>query len=447
MSWGNVARSRGNQMTKQDRLLEMMLQLLSNPGGGPGRSVSQQPKTAAKPAAWSVGKPGVSKCTSCFLMHHSPKCTTCRDANCLGKVVLFGTPGCPGKDKIHSRDRPKNPTPAAKPAPAPKRVGAPKPAPGPAAAPPAEAPASTEDTGPLARCLPRKELRQLSSYVDAVLANQAGVKSPSTQDGSAVDIDMDADNTAAPPVVSDQEAGLLASIAAVEALPVPAVDALAALQAQLSQLRSEQLKLAEAPARGLKSTIAQFEWETTRYLDIHVKKHNSDMETVAQKMRDAMKERQALLDTQAKALTHHAEQIAKLKLLEEKLANEQLDGDADPLEPPLDRAKQLEDALAATGCTKAQTATWPADALAALEIALHLPLAQATLKQDRVPVSTLMTAEPVTTAPTVLGKRQADTTLTKDTAAEMDDIVGTFWVDDPDNAICQGLGILSQPLH
>ena len=189
-------------------------------------------------------------------------------------------------------------------------------------------------------------------------------------------------------------------------------------------------------------------------MDIHLKRHNSEMEAVAQKMRDAMKERQALLDTQAKALTHHAEQVAKLKLLKEKLANEQLNGDADPLEAPLDRAKQLEEALAANGCTKAHTATWPADALAALEIALHLPLAQATTKQDSVPTPSLMAAVPVAPATTVSAtalsaKRQAETPLTKETtAAEMDDIVGAFWdKDDPDAAICAGLGILSQPLH
>ena len=151
--WGTVSRSRGNAVSKTQMALEAMMRaLLSDAGGDPARSGQrrngQPPSKPAQPAAWAVGKPTVSKCTTCFLAHHSPKCTLCRDGNCLGKVVLLSDPLCPGKDKIHNRDKPKPKAaakPAAKPAAAPPN-GAAKPQQVAPAHDPALAPTPAEPT-------------------------------------------------------------------------------------------------------------------------------------------------------------------------------------------------------------------------------------------------------------------------------------------------------------
>jgi len=373
--------------------------------------------------------------------------------------VPLGSPKCPSKDKTHSRDKPKGP-PAAKPAAAPKRAGGPKAAPAPAAAPPAVAEAKvTEDEGPLAHCLPRQAFRKITSYVDAVLAKQAPTKGPTDPATGDMDIDADAAEPALPPVLSEQETGLLASIAAVEALPVAAPVALAELQAQLAKLRENQTKAAQAP-RDLTLTIAQFECENLRYLDLHSKRHKTDMEAVAQKMRDAMLERDILLDTHAKALAHHAEQVAKTARLRERLAAEQLNTTAitpiQQLVQKQDRAAQLEEALLAKGFTKQQTETWPEEARAASEIALLLPsrAPPQALTLTTQPAAGSLLAVDVTVADEpearIQRKRQADTIITKSaTEAEMDDICANWEATSDEfgeRALCAGLGILSQPV-
>ena len=273
-----------------------------------------------------------------------------------------------------------------------------------------------------------------------------------------MDTDLDAAEPALPPALSEQETGLLASIAAVEALPVAAPVALAELHAQLAKLRMDQTKVAQAP-RDLTLTIAQFECENLQYLNSHSKRHKADMEAVAQKMRDAVLERDALLDTHAKALAHHSEQVAKLGRLRERLAAEQLDNAAvtpiQQLVQKQDRAVQLEEALLAKGFTKEQTETWPEEARAALEIALLLPNRappQALTQPPQAAVDNPMAVDitvvddPVSK---IQRKRQAETTISKSaTEAEMDDIC-TKWnkEDFGDAAVCAGLGILAQPLH
>jgi len=157
----------------------------------------------------------------------------------MGDVVPFSNPKCPGKDKVHSRDKRTPPAKAA----APKKAAKPSTTPTAGAPHAGGDPAGDnanggEDDGPLTRCQPRKEFRKLTSYVDAVLANQVA------------DATIEQTDSVAPmpePVISDQEAGLLTSIAAVETLPTAAPEALAALQAQLAKLRMEQSKLVATP--------------------------------------------------------------------------------------------------------------------------------------------------------------------------------------------------------